>query len=109
MLKGRDAGIAMILKGESESPKGKALRHAGMGIVVSSKHVLTCAHVVNTAMCRADDVDERPGEDVRIDVVSPLVENGDPLKGRIVAWKPMTAEPVGDVAVLELDKIVPDD
>jgi hypothetical protein len=54
MHQGKEAGIAKVLLGEGVTGRPPA-KHAGMGIVVGPRHVLTCAHVVNTAAGQAVD------------------------------------------------------
>lgn len=98
MQQGRSAGIAMILK-----PGG----HAGMGIVVSPRHVLTCAHVINTAIERQPEDEQQP-EKKEVEVVFPLGDGHTRIGGTVVAWTPMYAKPVADVAVLELKEDVPE-
>jgi hypothetical protein len=122
MLQGRFAGIATIglARGPFNDPRtGRTIRHAGMGIVVDQRHVLTGAHVVNAALGHPDEATPQPGEDEKVPILFPLVgddtstpEAGDPggqgpPAGQVVAWRPMGEKPVGDIAVLALDAEVP--
>jgi hypothetical protein len=45
---------------------------AGLGLLVHSEKVVTCAHVVNTALGRNQREQEPPGESVQILVEFPL-------------------------------------
>jgi hypothetical protein len=97
MQLGKDSGIARIFKGEGPE-------HAGMGIVVDRRHVMTCAHVVNTAVRWPPNGTTRPT--FPISVVFPLSRSQKAIDGKVVVWLPMGA---GDVAVLELVKDIPED
>ena len=101
----RDAGIAKVLLGDA--PESGALVHAGMGIVVGPRHVLTCAHVVNTAVGQAIDSVVRPDRSVAVEF--PHSESKHAAEGKVVVWYPIGAEPVEDVAVIELNVDVPPD
>ena len=77
----------------------------GSGFLVGGRHVLTCAHVIDDALGRDRGTAERPGEEIGLDLPF-LRKTG--LRGRVVAWYPMrdaaelVADPVADIAVLEL-------
>jgi hypothetical protein len=107
----KTAGIAKLLiaGGPVRDPvTGASVSNAGMGIVVDWRHVLTCAHVVNTALQERPDAVERPVEERRVPVVFPHAAGGRCSEGKVVVWHPMGDTPVGDVAVLELvDEDVP--
>jgi Trypsin-like peptidase domain len=80
---------------------------AGVGFVVGDRHVLTCAHVVNTALGRAQRDQEAPGKDVRVQVDFPALgdPDGAPLRScRVERWSPPPVSGVagGDVAGLVL-------
>jgi len=117
MLLGRYAGIAKLLISGGpilDDVTGVSIDNAGMGILVDPRHVLTCAHVVNTALHNDPEETARPTRKVK--VVFPLLKahlhaKGKvvELKGGIAAWFPMGGEPVGDVAVIELDEDAPAD
>jgi hypothetical protein len=107
----RDAGIAKVLiaAGAVRDPiTGLMVDNAGMGIVVDSRHVLTCAHVVNTAVGEPIESGNRP--DRKVKIVFPLSKNAQPIEGTTTtAWYPIEANPISDVAVIELDEDVPND
>jgi hypothetical protein len=100
MQYGKDAGIAKLLV--ADGPK-----HAGMGIVIHSRHVLTCAHVVNAAVSRPVEGTLRPKGSVS--VVFPFSKSTQAIEGKVAVWHPMGATPVADVAVIDLDEDVPAD
>jgi hypothetical protein len=104
MRQARPAGIAKVLLGDNPVA-GLLVKHAGMGIVVGPRHVLTCAHVVNTAVGQAVHSVAQPEGPAQ--VVFPFADNDSPVEGKVVVWCPMGAKPVGDVAVIELNADVP--
>ncbi len=87
-------------------------RVAGGGVLVDALHVVTCAHVVATAL----DEDRRyrqeaPREDEVVDVHFPFL-GGEPdpqRRARVIAWRPHPDErdEPGDVAVLRLESPAP--
>ena len=110
MLQGKEAGIAMLLISDGpvrDRITGRDVRNAGMGIVVSSSHVLTCSHVVNTAIGEDALQDRKPDRKVR--VVFPLSEYNQAVDGKVVCWQAPAKQPVGDIAVIKLDQDVPSD
>jgi 3',5'-cyclic AMP phosphodiesterase CpdA len=92
---------------------------AGAGVLVSDRRVVTCAHVVNTALGREAGAQDRPGEDAEVMVDFPELAPGDPggdraarpgtLRARVVAWVPPPRENAAgdDVAGLELSGFAP--
>jgi Trypsin-like peptidase domain len=80
---------------------------AGVGFVVGDRQVLTCAHVVNTALDRPQRDQQAPGAQARVQVDFPLL--GDPQEAplrncRVQVWVPPPVSGVvgGDVAGLML-------
>jgi hypothetical protein len=78
---------------------------AGVGFVVDATHIVTCAHVVNTALGRDQRAQEHPGPMARIQVDFPMLGDtaGAPSRSCAVqAWVPPPASGVsgGDVAGL---------
>lgn len=98
---GKNAAIAKILR-------GKGPKHAGMGIVVDPWHVLTCAHVVNTAIEAEKTNPERPGNDTKVFVEFPLL-GGPGCEASIEEWAGPGNDPEHDIALLKLDKPVSDE
>ncbi|MEV5594606.1 trypsin-like peptidase domain-containing protein [Streptomyces sp. NPDC052496] len=94
-------------------------RTAGAGVHLAARHLLTCAHVVNTALGLRPLTHRDPGP-VRLDVAFPAVPHVAAVSARLVAWvapraadRPGPApegalEWAGDLAVLELDEPPPD-
>lgn len=94
----REGFVVRVLRAGSAVP-------AGVGFMVSDRHVLTCAHVVNTAVGRMQRDQEAPGSDVRVQVDFPLLGDpeGAPLRNcRVAMWSPPPVSGVvgGDVAGL---------
>src|SRR5215831_18250130 len=80
---------------------------AGVGFVVGERHIITCAHVVNTALGRAQRTPDRPAPEIRIGVEFPLLGDADGSPKRtckVAAWTPPPASGLsgGDVAGLTL-------
>ncbi|MCP4693696.1 MAG: NACHT domain-containing protein, partial [Desulfobacterales bacterium] len=75
----------------------------GAGFLVSDRHILTCAHVVDDALGGAPHL--APPED-SIPLDFPLIENHPMIRARVVKWHPVREAPVigelDDIAVLEL-------
>ncbi len=88
-------------------------RIVGAGFLVSDKHILTCAHVVNAALGKQLNAPEKPNQEVCLDF--PLVALGKILRGRVVRWilvQPGTSilpETGADIALLELESTPPEE
>ena len=75
--------------------------------MIGDRHVLTCAHVVNTALGRAQRAQDKPGLDARIQIDFPILGDaeGAPLRScKVEVWTPPPVSGVsgGDVAGLVL-------
>jgi WD40 repeat protein len=83
---------------------------AGLGLLVGTGQVVTCAHVVNTALGgRGQREQALPGESDLVQVEFPLLP-GAPVRGaRVVAWVPPPSSGAGggDVAGLQLTEQAP--
>jgi WD40 repeat protein len=80
----REEFVVQVLRADSPVP-------AGVGFVVGERQILTCAHVVNTALGRAQRAQEPPGPQVRVQVVFPVLGDaeGAPLRScRVAVWVP---------------------
>jgi hypothetical protein len=79
----------------------------GTGFLVSPRHVMTCAHVVNRALGRKDDTQEKPGPEqtVRVDFLFAR-EALSGLAGKVAEWRPMREAKAADIAVLQLPEPV---
>jgi WD40 repeat protein len=80
---------------------------AGVGFVVDEQHIVTCAHVVNTALGRDQRAQDAPNSAVRIGVDFPMLGDPEdaPMRGcRVEAWVPPPQAGIsgGDVAGLTL-------
>lgn len=77
---------------------------AGAGVLIGSRHVVTCAHVVDLQIGRRSP---RPGlspdaPTAEIEVEFPFQDAGTGLQARVVGWQPIAADGSGDAALLEL-------
>ena len=72
MQEGKAAGIAKVLIAGGPVNTRQSVSNAGMGIVVDSRHVLTCVQVVNTALGLPEDSTTQP--DGKIPIVFPIPE-----------------------------------
>jgi hypothetical protein len=95
----RDGFIVRILR--SATPD----RAAGIGFVVGDQHIVTCAHVINTALGRDKTAQDDPGAGERIQIDFPILGDaeGAPTRTcRVARWLPPPKSGVsgGDVAGL---------
>ena len=100
MSRERVAGVAQLLKADD------CTKSAGMEIVVDKSHVLTCAHVVNSALGRPFELQPQPVQ--KVSVAFPFSDPAAVLLGSVCSWCPMHQGRVSDIAVLELDGDVPE-
>jgi WD40 repeat protein len=80
----------------------------GGGVLVGSKHVVTCAHVVRRALScphRAGELDVPSGSVVRLDF--PFVHEQCRAHVLEEGWRDIADDQSGDIAVLELDEPLP--
>jgi hypothetical protein len=64
---------------------------AGVGVMVAERHIVTCAHVINTALGRHQRTQEIPEPNVTIEITFPILGNADgaPVRVcRIEKWSP---------------------
>ncbi|WP_298911549.1 trypsin-like peptidase domain-containing protein [uncultured Nostoc sp.] len=84
----------------------------GGGFLVSGRtrnYILTCAHVVTSALSLPEDIVEAPSNDIYLDF--PLIASGQLLKAKVVFWQPVvnnisTSEPE-DIAGLQIEGQLP--
>ncbi|MEH2249340.1 trypsin-like peptidase domain-containing protein [Nostoc sp.] len=84
----------------------------GGGFLVSGRtrnYILTCAHVVTSALSLPEDIVEVPSNDIYLDF--PLIASGQQLKAKVVFWQPVvsnasTSEPE-DIAGLQIEGQLP--
>jgi hypothetical protein len=107
--KGKDAGIVQVHIGET--PAGEMPKHAGMGILVDPRHVVTCAHVINTALGRDENDAKaactRPATTDPVALSFPMLDDRPTISGRVVAWRCPGFQQQGDIAILRLDRAAP--
>ena len=72
----------------------------GTGFLISPRHVMTCAHVLNEAFKRAWNHSAAPTEQVWIEF--PFAGSGDGLAASVVEWHPPAEAEASDIAVLQL-------
>ncbi|CAK8719856.1 MAG: WD40 repeat [Candidatus Electronema aureum] len=83
----------------------------GAGFLVTPRHLLTCAHVINDALGRKQNAAEQPDLPVFLDF--PLLPGQPLLQAKILHWFPLrddsTVGELEDIAVLELpaDAVLP--
>src|SRR4028119_2419161 len=91
------------------SNSGKVI---GAGFLVSQKHILTCAHVVASALSIAPTTSEMPTAEVSLDF--PRIAAGVRHTAKVVFWRPVHPNPTTleefeeDIAALELGNPPPD-
>jgi hypothetical protein len=83
----------------------------GAGFLISHQYVLTCAHVVTSALKIATETPETPTQSIDVDF--PLIAPGEKLKAKVVFWQPVQsvaatpAKQGEDIAVLEVEGELP--
>src|SRR5579859_4168083 len=92
-----EASIIRVFKADGEV--------VGTGFLVGETKVLTCAHVVATALGISDTQPQIPETQVYLDF--PLIAPGHKLIARVIAWQPVRDDGGGDIALLSLDSTVP--
>ena len=82
---------------------------AGMGVLVGRREVVTCAHVVNTALGRPQRAQEPPEPERLIRVVFPLLPGSPSRDGLVRVWvpPPERGEGDGDIAGVVLSEEAP--
>ncbi len=84
-----------------------------MGFLVDNRKVLTCAHVVTSALDIPDDTPTPPNKKIRLDF--PLVAPGEMLTAKTIFWQPIQSdnsdmsEGEEDIAGLQLEIAPPID
>lgn len=96
---GKNAGIAKILIGGGPD-------HAGMGILITPQYLMTCAHVVNTALNLEPSKRERPTGTVN--VAFPMLASPTTIHATIKRWRGPGETPQSDIALLRLERAVPE-
>ena len=98
-----DTAVVRVLKDAPGRPT------AGLGVLVGRNAVVTCAHVVNTALGQDKRAQGRPDSSTVVQVEFPLLP-GKPVRNtRLEAWRapPERGEGHGDVAGLLLTEAAP--
>ncbi|MCI5124558.1 MAG: hypothetical protein D3925_08810, partial [Candidatus Electrothrix sp. AR5] len=94
-----DAAVVRILTND-QSPRNPK----GAGFLVTPQHVLTCAHVVNDALCRKKGSVDRPKLTIFLDF--PFLPSRPLVQATVQDWFPMQEKVIfgeqEDIALLEL-------
>jgi hypothetical protein len=93
--------IARIVREPNKQP-------IGAGVLVGPRQVLTCAHVVNSALGRPQLAEEPPPSESRVTLDFPLPAPGDFLTAKVAKWEAPKPDGSGDMALLELESQPPD-
>ncbi|SET06056.1 WD40 repeat [Geodermatophilus poikilotrophus] len=96
----RPAGVPREINAALARVRARNGAVVGSAFLVDSDHVVTCAHVVTSALGRRTQ--ERPGEDDLVQVDFPLQAPGQVTQARVEVWCPVAPDDSGDVAVLSL-------
>ena len=75
--------IARVLNGEGHKVEA-------MGFLITDRHVLTCAHVVNTALGLSEESQEQPSREV--EVVFSGAESCLQRTGTVMFWRPINRD-----------------
>ncbi|WP_019901907.1 S1 family peptidase [Salinispora arenicola] len=103
---GRDPELSLVSAVVRVTGRGGAI--GGVGFLIASDLVLTCAHVVSDALDLPREAAVDVGAEVVVDL--PLVDGeGDVRQGMAEVWRwvPVRADQTGDVAVLRLRTAIP--
>jgi len=83
---------------------GKLKKPCGAGFLVTTRHVLTCAHVISDALAIPRNSEEKPKDIVSLDF--PLLEFQPLVKAKVIRWFSIEDDAIigdiEDIAVLEL-------
>lgn len=60
----------------------------GVGFLVGRRHILTCAHVINVVLGRDQDAQEKPADEVEIEVEFALVDHHPKRRATVALWVP---------------------
>ncbi|MFD3883602.1 trypsin-like serine peptidase [Streptomyces microflavus] len=100
----RERFTVRVLRASGDAP-------AGVGFLINRRQLITCAHVINTALGKSPRAQERPSADTVIRVQFPLLDGEQTTirTARLASWSPPPVDGVfgGDVAGLLLDKAPP--
>ncbi|MHC5614879.1 MAG: trypsin-like peptidase domain-containing protein [Nostoc sp.] len=84
----------------------------GVGFLVSGRtqnYIMTCAHVVTSALSLPENIVEAPSNDIYLDF--PLIASGQQLKAKVIFWQPVVSNASNfqpeDIAGLQIEGQLP--
>ena len=95
---GRPAGVSRELDAAVLRVWSSNGNVVGSGFLVDPSHVVTCAHVVTSALGRADP--QMPSDDDVVRVDFPLIAPNNLIDTRVEVWRAIEGDDSGDIAVL---------
>ena len=95
------SALVRILKSDRKS--------VGIGFLVTPKHVITYAHVVNTALGRGQEASEHPDSAAEVLLDFPLVAEDQPVRAEILHWFPVRKDVAGKPADIAVSVVVLDE
>ncbi|MGY1692267.1 nSTAND1 domain-containing NTPase [Geodermatophilus sp. SYSU D01105] len=96
----RPVGVPRDLEAAVARVRSAAGDVVGGGFLVDPSHVVTCAHVVASALGRSGQ--DAPAECETVVIEFPLVAAGASVQASVAAWHPIQPDDRGDIAVLSL-------
>jgi V8-like Glu-specific endopeptidase len=82
----------------------------GAGLLVSPRHILTCAHVINRVLSKDVAIQDHPGSTTEVQINFPFGDalsytECEKLSVKVVLWHPMAeGKEDADIAILELEQ-----
>lgn len=80
----REGFVVAVRRTGTEAP-------VGVGFLVTERHIITCAHVINVALGRNQQAQDMPGPNITVEVTFPILGDaeGAPVRGcRVTKWVP---------------------
>jgi hypothetical protein len=105
--KNKNAGVAKVMLESASGPSDEGSDHAGMGIIVDPFHMITCAHVINTAF-PGREMEQQDPPSGSIKVTFPMLADGTAMEAVVVKWRSPGQRPQDDIAVLKFESAVPE-
>jgi hypothetical protein len=94
-----ESSIARIFRGNSEEV-------VGCGFLITTNHLLTCAHVVNSALEHDQDSQAKPSDTIYFDLY--LNDPNNRRSAQVLDWHPVdSGQRVQDIAILQILENLP--